>query len=85
MAKCGNAGITRQQYKNIKKKDHKQMDAFLIRFWQDGYNNGMAAAKKANVSPADIEKAIRGIKGMGEVRVDAVMQRVYKLYEEAAK
>ena len=30
-------GITRQQYKDIKKKDHQQMNAFLIRFWQDGY------------------------------------------------
>ncbi len=74
-------GITRQQYKDIKKKDHQQMNAFLIRFWQDGYNDGLAAGKKSNVSSADIENAIRGIKGMGEMRVKAVMQRVYKLYE----
>ena len=78
-------GITRQQYKDIKKKDHQQMNAFLIRFWQDGYNEGLAAAKKANISPADIENAISGIKGMGETKVKAVMQRIYKLYEEAAK
>ena len=39
------AGITRQQYKDIKKKDHQQMNAFLIRFWQDGYNDGLAAAE----------------------------------------
>lgn len=38
-------GITRQQYKDIKKKDHQQMNAFLIRFWQDGYNDGLAAAE----------------------------------------
>ena len=78
-------GITRQQYKDIKKKDHQQMNAFLIRFWQDGYNDGLAAAKKTNISPADIENAISGIKGMGETKVKAVMQRIYKLYEEAAK
>lgn len=78
-------GITRQQYKDIKKKDHQQMNAFLIRLWQDGYNDGLAAAKKANVSPADIENAISGIKGMGETKVKAVMQRIYKLYEEAGK
>jgi hypothetical protein len=78
-------GITRQQYKDIKKKDHQQMNAFLIRFWQDGYNEGLAAAKKTNISPADIENAISGIKGMGETKVKAVMQRIYKLYEEAAK
>lgn len=85
VAKKGNVGITRQQYKDIKKKDHKQMEAFLIKFWQDGYNDGLAAAKKANVSPADIENAISGIKGMGETKVNAVMQRIYKLYEEAAE
>ena len=78
-------GITRQQYKDIKKKDHQQMNAFLIRFWQDGYNEGLAAAKKTNISPADIENAISGINGMGETKVKAVMQRIYKLYEEAAK
>ena len=78
-------GITRQQYKDIKKKDHQQMEAFLIRFWQDGYNDGVKTAKKANVSPADIEDAIRGIRGIGETKVNAVMQKIYKLYEEAAK
>jgi len=77
------AGITRQQYKDIKRKDHQQMNAFLIRFWQDGYNDGLEAAKKAGVSPADIENAIRGIRGIGEAKVKAVMQRIYKLYEEA--
>lgn len=78
-------GITRQQYKDIKKKDHQQINAFLIRFWQDGYNEGLVAAKKANISPTDIENAISGIKGMGETKVNAVMQRIYKLYEEAGK
>ena len=78
-------GITRQQYKDIKKKDHREMENFLIKFWQDGYNDGLAAAKKANISPADIEKAISGIKGLGEVKVKAVMQQIYKLYEEAGK
>ena len=77
--------ITRQQYKDIKRKDHQQMNAFLLKFWQDGYNDGLAAGKKANVSLADIENAIRGIKGMGEARVAAVMQKIYKLYEEVAK
>ena len=74
-------GITRQQYKDSKKKDHQQMEAFLIKFWQDGYKEG-AAAKKGSVLPADIEGAIRGIKGMGETRVRAVMQCIYKLYQD---
>lgn len=78
------AGITRQQYKDIKRKDHQQMNDFLIKFWQDGYSEGLAAGKKISVSPADIEKAVSGIKGMGTVKVKAVMQAINSLYEEAA-
>ena len=77
-------GITRQQYKDIKQKDRRQMNNFIIRVWQDGYNDGLSA-KKNVVSPEDIENAIRGVRGMGETRVDAVMRQIYKLYEEAAR
>lgn len=78
-------GITRQQYKDIKRKDHQQMNDFLVKFWQDGYSEGLAAAKKSNVLPTDIEKAISGIKGIGETKIKVVMQAIYKLYEGAAK
>ena len=77
--------ITRQQYKNIKKMDHVQMSDFFTRVWQDGFNDGIKAGKKnrAAVKPGDIEKAIAGLKGIGEVKLKAIMQQVYKLYEEA--
>ena len=78
--------ITRQQYKNIKKMDHVQMSDYLTRVWQDGFNDGIRAGKKnraAAVKPGDIENAIAGLKGIGEVKLKAIMQQVYKLYEEA--
>ena len=77
--------ITRQQYKNIKKMDHVQMSDFFTRVWQDGFNDGIKAGKKnrAAVKPGDIEKAIAGLKGVGEVKLKVIMQQVYKLYEEA--
>ena len=77
--------ITRQQYKNIKKMDHVQMSDFFTRVWQDGFNDGIKAGKKnrAAVKPGDIEKAIAGLKGIGEVKLKVIMQQVYKLYEEA--
>ena len=80
--------ITRQQYKNIKKMNHVQMSTFYTRVWQDGFNDGIKAGKKnkaAAVKPGDIEKAIAGLKGIGEVKLKVIMQRVYKLYEEASK
>lgn len=76
--------ITRQQYKDIKKKDHTQMSEFFAKVWQDGFNDGIKSAKKsaaAAVKPGDIEKAISEVKGIGDVKLKAIMQRVYKLYE----
>lgn len=80
--KAGKTGITRQQYKDLKKKDHRQVNDLLARLWMDGYSEGMAA-KKVRVTPEEIEREIRKIRGMGETRVNAVMGRICKLYEEA--
>jgi hypothetical protein len=77
-------GLNRKQYKIIKAYDHKQMESFVTNIYNEGRNDGIEEAKKANIKPADIENAISGIKGMGETKVNAVMQRIYKLYEEAA-
>ena len=79
--------ITREQYKNIKKKDHSQMSDYLTKVWQDGFNEGLKQVRKKNkadIKPSDIEKAIADIKGIGGVKLKAIMQQVYKLYEEAA-
>ena len=38
--------ITREQYKNIKKKDHSQMSDYLTKVWQDGFNEGLKQARK---------------------------------------
>lgn len=78
--------ITREQYKNIKRMDHVQMSDFYTRVWQDGFNDGIKQGKKnraAAVKPDDIEKVIASLKGIGEVKLKAIMQQVYKLYEEA--
>lgn len=78
--------ITREQYKNIKRMDHVQMSDFYTRVWQDGFNDGIKQGKKnraAAVKPGDIEKVIASLKGIGEVKLKAIMQRIYKLYEEA--
>lgn len=78
--------ITREQYKNIKRMDRVQMSDFYTRVWQDGFNDGIKQGKKnraAAVKPDDIEKVIASLKGIGEVKLKAIMQQVYKLYEEA--
>lgn len=76
--------INREQYKNIKRMDHVQMSEFYTRVWQSGFNDGLREAKKcktAAVKPGDIERALQGIKGIGEVKLKVIMQRIYNLYE----
>ena len=55
------------------------MSEFYTRVWQDGFNDGIKAGKKnkaAAVKPGDIEKAIAGLKGIGEAKLKAIMQQL---------
>lgn len=76
--------ITNEQYRDIKKKNHKQLNDYILRIWQDGYNSGVMAARKGKattVKPTDIENALGQIKGLGEMNIKVIMQQIYKLYE----
>lgn len=83
MANYLRKGLTRDQYKAIKKKDHNQMATMITEIYNEGRNDGIKEAKAARIAPTDIEKAIAGVSGIGEKKLDAIMQTIYKLYEEA--
>ena len=85
MANYLRKGLTRDQYKAIKKNDHNQMAQLLTEIYNEGRNDGIKDAKEKRISPADIEKAIAGVKGVGEAKLAAIMKEVYRLYEEAGK
>lgn len=76
--------ISREKYKEIKKMDHTEMSEFFAGVWQSGYDHHKKEEKaenKAAVTPEVIKEAIKGIKGIGEVKLNAIMDNIYKLYE----
>lgn len=83
MANYLRKGLTRDQYKAIKKKDHNQMATMITEIYNEGRNDGIKEAKAARIAPADIEKTVAAVKGIGETKLKAIMEGIYKLYEEA--
>ena len=81
MANYLRKGLNRKQYKTIKAYDHKQMEDFVTNIYNEGRNDGITETKTAKVTPADIEKAIAKVRGVGNIKLKAIMQQVYKLYE----
>ncbi|MEY8518609.1 hypothetical protein AALC25_17260 [Lachnospiraceae bacterium 29-84] len=75
--------INREQYKRVKRMDHKQMEDFIFNMYNEGYNDGKAAAEP-RVKPSDIASALIGIKGVGAKKAADIMEVVNRLYERGA-
>ena len=76
--------LNREQYKSIKRMDHKQMEDFIFNMYNEGYNDGKAAAEPG-VKPSDIASALIGIKGVGSKKAADIMEVVNRLYERGAQ
>jgi len=73
-------GITREQYKNVKRMDHKQMETFMVDLYNEGFNDGKEAAATKRVKPSDIAVAITEVKGIGTKKAAEIMAVVNKLF-----
>ena len=85
MSKKAKNLISREKYKEIKRMDHVSMSNFYTRVWQEGFDSGIKAnknEKKAAVNPEAIREAVKGIKGIGEVKLNAIMENINQLYEK---
>lgn len=78
------AGITRDQYKSIKRMDHKQMETFITNLYNEGYEDGKEAAGK-RIKSSDIAVAIMEVPGIGTKKAADIMAAVNKLYERGAE
>lgn len=74
-------GITREQYKSIKRMDHKQMEKFMVDLYTEGFNDGKEAAGKKWIRASDIAVAIMDVKGVGTKKAAEIMAAINKLYE----
>lgn len=76
--------LNREQYKNVKRMDHKQMETFIVNVYNEGYEDGKKAAG-SRVKPSDIATALVDIKGVGTKKAAEIMAAINKLYEGGAK
>ena len=84
MSKKSKNMISREKYKEIKRMDHTSMSEFYTKVWQEGFDNGVKAGsdkREAAVTPEDIREVIKEVKGIGEVKLNAVMKRIDTLYK----
>ena len=73
-------GITRDQYKNVKRMDHKKMETFMVNLYNEGFNDGKEAAATKRVKPSDIAVAITEVKGIGTRKAAEIMEVVNELF-----
>lgn len=84
MSKKSKNLISRDKYKEIKRMDHTSMSEFYTKVWQEGFDNGVKAGndkREAAVTPEDIREVIKEVKGIGEVKLNAIMERIDTLYK----
>lgn len=84
MSKKSKNMISREKYKEIKRMDHVSMSEFYTKVWQEGFDSGIKAnkdEKEAAVTPEDIREVIKDVKGIGEVKLKAIMEQIGALYK----
>lgn len=72
--------LNREQYKNVKRMDHKQMEDFIVNMYKEGYEDGKKAVG-LRIKPSDIATALVDIKGIGTKKITEIMTVINKLYE----
>lgn len=72
--------ITREQYKNVKRMDHKQMEIFMVSLYNEGLDDGKETAVTKRVKPSDIAVAISEVKGVGTKKAAEIMAAVNELF-----
>lgn len=71
--------LTRKMYKDIKKKDHQQMNDYMTALYKQGFDDGLASA---TIDYDVLKKVLLEVKGIGVVKADAVINRLKELDKE---
>jgi len=67
--------LNREQYKRVKRMDHKQMEDFICNMYNRGYTDGKAASEP-KVKLSDIATVLVNIKGVGtRVRPESALHQ----------
>ena len=71
--------LTRKVYKDIKKKDHQQMNDYMTALYKQGFDDGLASA---TIDYDVLKKVLLEVKGIGVVKAEAVINRLKELDKE---
>ena len=71
--------LTRKLYKDIKKKDHQQMNDYLKNLYKLGFDDGLASA----IIDYDVlNKVLLEVKGIGVVKAEAIINKLKEIEKE---
>lgn len=71
--------LNRKVYKDLKKKDHQQMNDYMTTLYKQGFDDGLASA---TIDYDVLKKVLLEVKGIGVVKADAVINRLKELDKE---
>ena len=71
--------LTRDQYRNFKSMNHKQMEEFVTKMYNKGVEDGRKAAEP-KVKISDIAVAITEVRGIDTQKAAEVMSAISNLY-----
>lgn len=71
--------LNRKVYKDLKKKDHKQMNDYMTALYKQGFDDGLASA---SIDYDVLKKVLLEVKGIGVVKAEAVINRLKELDKE---
>lgn len=70
--------LNRKTYKNIKRMDRQEMEAFLARIYHQGYQDGVKDGNKADFK-MQLVKVLENTKGVGPKTFDRIMKTVKEM------
>lgn len=72
--------LRREDYKRVKRMDRQQFEEFCRNLYQNAYHDGRESVPGVDVS--QIKAAIAETKGIGEVRLKAIMDNIDRKFGE---
>ena len=68
--------LNRKTYKDLKKKDHQQMNDFMTALYKQGFDDGL---KSASINYEVLKEVLLSVKGIGLVKADAVINKLKEM------
>lgn len=75
--------LNRKTYKDVKRMDHQQMDAFCKNLYKAGHADGMKDAE--GLTENEVREVILGVKGIGPKKAEDIVNALTAAQREGAK